>query len=266
MPAKTTKPKAKAAELVTSEVTDQHPQDPSWDNARAALLTLRRTGRTYVYLQAWFGWHLATKKAEHRAAGGGRGGDRKSKSQVSPLIPWGEKVLAETGLPQRTADRFILLHEAFKTKLKRVAGKAKKGSKEALALSLFENANPLALPTEKLEQLQEIAASLCDGDTQGSLMQELGIVPEPKTITQAAKSAQKEPPADEQTAFAFWRSHATAIVDARSSGVKALYLLPVESDDPEKPGLRFLQAETAALLQEIESAIATHAKPAKAKH
>lgn len=262
---KLTSKKAPATDtpVTPTEVTTESPQDPQWDHVRQSLVIVRNAGRSYLYLQAWFGWVLALKKKEHQSQGGGRGGDRKSTNRpTGPLIPWAEKVATELGVPCRTADRFITLHEGFKAKLKRVAAKAPKESKPALALALFETANPLSLAPEKLEQLQEIAASLCEGESQASLMQELNLIPTPKVIKSAAPGKKDQEPA-EQLAFKFWSSHASAICDARAQGEKALYLLPLESDDPAKPGLLFLQSETAALLKSIEEAMATHKKGIK---
>jgi hypothetical protein len=263
--------KGPKTEAITAEVTDEQPLDPAWDQARQQLAALKATGRVYLYQQALFGWHLANLKKEHQANGGGRGGDRKSIRQVGGLISWPKKVQQETGLSDRTADRFIALHDATKAKLKRLiaSDKKKKADGPALSLALLETANPLALPLEQREKVQEIVSSLCDGLTQGSLMAELGVVPKAHNLTtppEKEKGGEGDQLTPEQMAFHFFDGPASAIVKARTAADYHTLLnsLPVVADEEGKVSLSFLRAEAAALLADIEQAMAAHAKPAKA--
>jgi len=259
--------KGPKAEAITAEVTDEQPLDPAWDQARQQLGALKATGRIYLYQQALFGWHLANLKKEHCQVGAGR---PKNSAKLAGFIPWPKKLQQEIGIPERTANRFIALHDATKAKLKRLiaSDKKKKTDGPALSLALLETSNPLALPLEQREKVQEIVSSLCDGLTQGALMAELGVVPKAHNLTtppEKEKDGEGDQLTPEQMAFHFFDGPASAIVKARTAADYHTLLnsLPVVADEEGKVSLSFLRAEAAALLADIEQAMAAHAKPAK---
>lgn len=233
----------------------------AWDNVRHTIACVRAAGRAYLFGQAWLGWQLATLKKQHDCT---HGGNRKSSGQIGHLNAWSEIVEAETGLPRRTADRFISLYEATLAKLKRTA-KLPSGKPAAESLALFQNENPLALPPEQREHLQCVVASLCDGETQASLMRELGVLPQPNLPPVGKKNRGEETRSPEQLAFDFFEAPASAIINARASRdyQKLLHCLPVTTTEPGKVSLILLRDEAAAMVEDIEKAIALHAKPAR---
>ena len=251
----------KPGKVQIAEVTADAPKDPAWDGIRRTIASVRSAGRAYLFGQAWLGWQLSCLKKEH---GTTRGGDRKSISQVGRLIPWPEIVEKESGLSSRTADRFIQLFEATKAKLKR----AKKDAPvNKTALILLQSENPLALPPEQREALQDVISSLCDGETQASLMRELGVVPTPAAPPAGPKKKADAKLSNEQLAFDFFDGPASAIVRARAAKdyKTLLYMLPATTDQEGKVSLVFMRDEVAAMLEDINEALAAHAKPAKSK-
>jgi len=248
------KPNTALAEVVTAG-----PADPAWEGIRQTIAAVRATGRAYLFGQAWLGWQLATLKKSHGAVGSGR---RKESRQVGDFRPWAQIVKDEAGFSDRTADRFIQIFEATKAKLKR----AKKGATvNATALALFQSENPLALPPEQREALQDVIASLCDGETQASLMEELNVVPTPAAPPAGAKAKRQAKESDEQLAFHFFDGPASAICRARAAAdyKKLLYMLPATTDEEGKVSLVFLRDEVAAMLEDVNEALAKHAKPAR---
>jgi len=251
-------------DVTAAEVTTEQPKDPAWDSIRQTISQVRAAGRAYLFGKAWLGWQLAVRKEQHRKAGGGRGGDRKSMAQNAPLIGWAEIVERECGLNRHAADRFIELFEATKAKLKR---EQKKVPANKNALVILQSENPLALPPEQREFVQDVIASLCDGETASSLMEELGVIKPPPPPPIGKKTPQqKEKLTPEQLAFDFFDGPASAIINARASKQykKLLYMLPPVSDDPDKPSLVFLRDEMQAMVDDLNEALAKHAKQAKA--
>ena len=247
---------------VSSAQVNQEPaKDPAWDGIRQTIAAVRAAGRAYLFGQAWLGWQLTVLKKEFGAAGSGR---RKESRQVGDFKSWSVIVKAECGLSDRTADRFITLFAATQAKLKR---KKKGQPANTGALILFKSENPLALPPEQREALQDVIASLCDGETQASLMQELGVVPKPALPPQGPKQ-RGDKPTLEQLAFDFFEAMTAPLVNSRAAKdyKKLLYSLPAVTDEEGKVSLVFLRDEVAAMLEDIHEALAAHAKPAKAKH
>ena len=244
------------------EVTTERPKDPAWDGVRMTLARVQSAGREYLYGKAWLGWQLFMLKKAH---GIQRGGDRKSNGQPVRLIrSWADIVKDELDLHERTANRMIEKFEAVKAKAKRCL-KTLPGGKNTL--TIFQSKNPLALPPEQREAMLEIITSLCDGESEGSLLQELKIIPTPKLPPVGRKQRTGEKITDEQFAFDFFEGPASAICKARASAEykKLLYMLPATTDEEGKVSLVFLRDETAAMLDDINEALATHAKPAKRK-
>jgi len=236
--------------------------DPAWEGIRQTIAAVRAAGRAYLFGQAWLGWQLAVLKKEHHGANkGGQGGDRKSTGRICPLISWPEIVQAETGLSRRTADVFIQLFDATQAKLKR--RKEDPGS----SLVLFRDANPLALPPEQREALQDVIASLCDGETQASLMAELGVIPKPRVMPQGGRPGPKPPTEAGQLAFLFFETLVEPLVNTRLNPEykKLLYVLPAYSTSDNPISLDLIASECRGILADIAEVQAAQAKPARGK-
>lgn len=247
--------KAAPVAVVTTEV----PKDPAWDGVRNTLAAVRSAGRAYLFAQAWAGWQLTVLRKSY----GVQKGPKSNSAKLAETRSWEQIVQDETGLPYRTAMRFIDLYESTQKKLK----KAKLTNASKSALALFQSENPLALPPEQREHLQDVIASLCDGETQASLLRELKIVPElAKPPVQKGSKTDDETPEDnpQQIAFHFFDGPASAICKARASAdyTKLLHLLPPTSDEQGKVSLTFLRDEAAAMVDEINAVLAQHAKSA----
>lgn len=254
------KPAALAVvEVTTDSPATTGPEDPRWLAVKDYADRLRETGRTYLEMQAWLGWQLAQLKKEH---GVQRGKNQHGGSAGLPtLTTWEDLVKHYAGLSRRTADVFIQLFEATKAKLKRA-----KAPEQKAALVLFNQGNPLALPDDQRGYVRDVISSLCTGETQGSLMAELGIVPKPLMPKKTMAGEEEEKLTDVELAHHHWEGTAKAIVTARSpEGVKLLHVLPTVTDEPGKLSLVFLREETAALLAAVEEAMATAPKPPKRK-
>lgn len=235
----------------------------NWDTLRAGIAQVKSIGKTYLMGQCWLGWQLTALKKQHQANGGGWGGNRKSSRQVGDLKPWSELVRDETGLSDRTADRFIKLFEATLAKLKRTKG-ALIGKAALLA---FEREDPLSVLQDDANELREIIASLCDGETQGSLMAELGIVPKVTIPTNPGGERKKLDCSAGQLAFFFFETIAAPMISARMNPDYKMMLLslPMHPTEEIPVSLVTLEAETRAMLADIEEAKATHAKAARGR-
>jgi hypothetical protein len=244
----------------TVEVTTDHPKNPAWDGVRQTLARVQAAGREYLYGKAWLGWQLSALKKAH---GVREGRPSKNSDNLSEFRSWAEIVKDELDLHERTANRLIEKFDAVKAKAKRTQ-KSLPGGKNTLIV--FQSENPLALPPAQREAMMNIITSLCDGETEGSLMKELRIIPTPPPPP-AGKKTRADKPSDEQLAFDFWDGPASAIVKTRAAKdyKKLLYMLPPHSDEEGKVSLIFLRDETAAMLDDINEALAKHAKPAKSK-
>lgn len=258
----------KPAALAPVEVTTDAPQqalaeeDPRWQQVRDGLGTLRELGRSFLEVQAWIGWYLTCLRKDHKAAGGTHGGDRKSSAQSGHLIPWPELVKEKTGLPRTTAERFMDLYEASLAKLKK--GKT---PEQKAALAILKSGNPLSVPDDQRGALRDVISSLCVGETQASLMQELGVVPTPPKLVK--KQGEKEPDDDKlsepELALHHWETAARPLFKAREGeGAKLLHFLPPTSEEPGKLSLSFLLAEAEAFAADVRAALEAHAKPSKA--
>ncbi len=261
----------------TPEVTTDHPKDPAWDGVRQTLARVQASGREYLYGKAWLGWQLFMLKKANGVKHGGdrkstgqavrliRGGDRKSTGQAVRLIrPWAEIVKDELDLHERTANRLIEKFEAVKAKAKRSL-KTLPGGKNTL--TIFQSENPLALPPEQMEAMLKIVTSLCDGETEASLMEELKIIPTPAPPPPGKKEKCGAKLTPEKLAFDFFEGPASVICNTRASAEykKLLYMLPAVTDEEGKVSLTFLRDEIGAMLEDVTEALAAHAKPANRK-
>lgn len=233
---------------------------PDWETIRQTVSQVRHLGRVYLYGQVWLGWQLSVLKT-----GFTHGGTRRSSGQIVHLKSWAETVEAETGLQRKTADRLISLFEATKAKLKRTKGPViTQGT-----LIVFERENPLTVTEDLRSDLMDIIASLCDGETQASLMSELGVIPAPAKIPKSSGGGKTHDPEETagQLAFLFFESLGSSLVNTRCNPdyKKLLLALPLYSTQENPLSLATLKAETEALLADINDAEKAAAKPAKGR-
>jgi hypothetical protein len=262
---KSIKSPRKSAALAKVEVTTDNPtqslaeEDPRWQSVREGLGTLRELGRSFLEAQAWLGWYLACLKKDH---GVQSGRPKKNSASLAEFRPWPELVREKTDLSDRTADRFIQLYEATMAKLKR--GKT---PEQKAALAILKSGNPLAVPDDQRGPLRDVIASLCVGETQASLLEELKVVPTPAMPAKTPAKKDSAEQADEaELARHHWETVASAIFKAREgNGPKLLHLLPPVSSEPGQLSLTLIHDEAAAFLEDVKAALAAHAKPAKAK-
>jgi hypothetical protein len=245
------------AEIPTATIT--------WQTLRSSIETVRAHGRAYLVGQVWLGWQINHLKEEHRKAGGGHGGDRRSSRQSGDLKSWAEIVKQETGLPDRTADRLTELYHAALAKLKRVQTPL---TAKATLLA-FREENPLSIVADEASELREVILSLVEGETQKSLLSELGVIPKAKPMPKATQAKASTDPGQTagQLAFHFFDAVAAPLINARTNPdyQKLLYSLPFESDEENPLSLATLEAEFRAALADIEAVKAAAHKAARAK-
>ena len=147
----------------------------------------------------------------------------------------------------------------------KLARGAEKSPEQKAALALLKSGNPLAVTDAERAPLRDVISSLCVGETQGSLMQELGVVPTPAMPVKAAKQKpEEEKLSDAELALHHWETAASALFKAREgNGSKLLHVLPPVSSEPGQLSLTFLLAEAEAFAADVKAALAAHAKPAK---
>lgn len=246
---------------------DAAPRDPAWDAVRDTAAQLRTMGRLMLRGQVRLGMLLAALKKEHCKHGGNRKNQVPESGTCS--LNWPDLVRQETGFSRQSADVFIHLYEATKAKLKtsRKLALPKEAKKDALVL--FE-AKPLKLTTGQWDQVDHVISTLTDGETQASLLEELGVLPKPKPMPKGGGKTKtgNEPEATAgQLAFHFFEAVASPLINARCNPEykKLLHVLPVESTEECKLSLTTLEAEARALLADIEEARQARAKPAKGR-
>jgi hypothetical protein len=249
------------------ELTTEQPRRPEWDAVRDAVVQITFAGRMFVRGQVKLGMLLAGLKKAH---GVREGRPSKNSPESGQLISWKEIVKEETGFSRQSGDEFIRLYEAAKVKLKKSktlnlpAGLAKD------AIVLFQSENALALTEEQWIGVDELIGTLTTGETQASLMQELGLVPKPKKMPKGGKGGDEGTEGEltaGQLAFHFFDGMASGMVNARTNPdyKKLLLALPIHSDSEHPLSLASLEAEARALLADIEDAKQAAAKPAKGR-
>lgn len=248
------------------EITTEQPLDPRWDQAREVSDQLRLCGRLFLRGQVKLGMILAVLKKDFSK----HGGDRKSsKNQVPESGTWSEIVKDQTGYSRQSCDEFIRLYEATKAKLKTSKKLSLPAPVKKDAIVLFRSENPLALTDAQWSQVDELIGTLTSGETQASLMQELGIIPKPKPMPKPGRKdggRDDDPPAG-QLAFHFFDAVAAPLINARTNPdyKKMLYSLPVESTKEYPLSLSTLEAEARALIADIEEVKQKTAKPARGR-
>lgn len=246
----------------TPTTTELH---PAWDNARTYLAGVKQAFRMSIAGQVLVGMELMTLKKDlgfiHGANKGGPSGQF-----VHTERTWSEWVAAELGISYKTADRLILMWDSARTRIKKIGhtGDLPGGTKK---LALILDARPATLAEEDREKLAAVVERITDGATQAELLEDLKLVKKNALPPDTTGQNNRKPPRDdiEQMAFNFWLGGGNQIMGLRSHGSQYLNMLPVESNDPEKPGLRILREETAALLDDIDAAINANLKPAKGR-
>jgi hypothetical protein len=239
---------------------------PSWDTARNYLAGIQQAFRLSIAGQVLLGMELMNLKKD---LGFTHGGDRKSSGQSVHLIDrtWSEWVAAELGISYKTADRMIFMWDAARVRIKKI-GHTKDLPGGTKKLALIVDSRPSTLTEEDRQKLAAVVERITDGTTQAALLEELKLVkknvPPPDTTGQSHGKKDNGDPV-EQMAFTFWLDRGNQIMEIRSTGSQFLNMLPIESNDPHKPSLRTLRAETFALLEDIEAAINANLKPAKGR-
>lgn len=256
------------------ELTYDQPKDPRWDHAREVSESLRLCGRMFLRGQVKLGMILAALKKEHHANSGLRGGDRKSQNYKRPesgsLISWAVLVKQETGYSRQSCDEFIRLYDATKAKLKSAKKLDLPDVAKKNAIVLFQSENPLALTDEQWTQVDQVIGTLTTGETQASLMQELGIVPKPKAMPKGGKETggkNDDQVTAGQLAFHFFEAMASPLINARTNPdyKTLLYALPATSTEENQLSLATLEAELRAALADIEEVKQATAKQAKGR-
>jgi hypothetical protein len=219
----------------------------------------------FVRGQVKLGMLLAGLKKAH---GVHRGRPEKNSAESAHLIPWAQIVQDETGFSRKSGDEFIRLFEATKVKLKKATTLDLPEDLAKDALVLFQTENALALSAEQWTQVDDLIGTLTSGETQASLMQQLGVLAKPaKMPTKTGTKDQPAEPSAGQLAFHFFDGVAAPLINARTNPDYKLYLLalPLTSDAEHPLSLATLKAEARALIADIEEAEQANAKPAKGK-
>lgn len=237
----------------TVEVTTDQPKDPRWDQVRETSEQLRACGRLFLRGQVKLGMMLSALKKD---LGIRAGKGLKTSADSAKVLSWEDIVKQETGYSRRQADEFIRLAEAAKSKLKTAKKLNLPAPVKKDAIALFRSENPLTLSDDQWTLVDQVIGSLTSGETQASLMQELGIVPKPKAMPKGTNTGKKDD--DESTAgqlaFHFFDAVAAPLINARTNPdyKTMLYSLPFESDEENPLSLATLEAEARALIADIE--------------
>lgn len=237
----------------------------TWETLRQSLGTVQILGKRYLLGKAFLGWQLSVLKAQHHAAGGGRGGDRKSMGEIRPLITWAELVTKEAGLQKRTADELIRLWEAAVARHKRLKGPAENRK----LLSYLDTTDALTIQGgEEAAEFADHFAYILDGETASNLMQELGVIPKPLPMPSRGRDGSQNRPSDQtagQLAFHFFDGVAASLINTRMNPqyLKLLHALPIQSTEEQPLSLTTLETEARALLADIEKIKSAAAKPAR---
>ena len=247
------------------ELTYEQPRRSDWDAVRETVAQITFAGRMFVRGQVKLGMLLSGLKKAH---GVQRGGDQKSNARICPSIPWAQIVKDETGFSRQSGDEFIRLYEATKVKLKKATTLNLPEDLAKDAIVLFQTENALALTDAQWSQVDDLIGTLTSGETQVSLLQQLGVVASPaKMPTKTGTKDKTDEPTAGQLAFHFFDGVAAPLINARTNPDYKLYLLalPLHSDAENPLSLATLKAEARALIADIEEAEQANAKPAKGK-
>lgn len=247
------------------ELTHEQPRRSDWDAVRETVAQITFAGRMFVRGQVKLGMLLSGLKKAH---GVKEGRPAKNSPDSGKLIPWAQIVKDETGFSRQSGDEFIRLFEATKVKLKKAATLDLPEDLAKDAIVLFQTENALALTDAQWTQVDDLIGTLTSGETQASLLQQLGVVARPaKMPVKTGTKDKPEEPTAGQLAFHFFDGVAAPLINARTNPDYKLYLLalPLHSSAENPLSLATLKAEARALIADIEEAEQTNAKPAKGK-
>lgn len=250
-----------------SNLTNSSPRLPEWDAVRETVSQITLAGRLYLRGQVKLGMLLSELKKSH---GVHRGQPKKNSTESGEYLPWATIVKQETGFSRQSGDEFIRLFEASKAKLKKSNTlQLPAGAQDAIVL--FQGESALTLTEDQWISVDELIGSLTTGETQSSLMQELGMIAKPKPMPKGRTNPDSQGTPDEETAgqlaFMFFEAVAAPLINARTNPdyKKLLYAMPLYSDSEHPLSLATLEAEFRAALADIEDAKQASAKPVKGK-
>lgn len=244
-------------------ITTDHPKDPAWDKIRETSEQLRACGRLFLRGQVKLGLMLAALKKD---LGVHRGQPKKNSPESGNFLPWADLVKQQTGYSRQSCDEFIRLAEACKNKLQTAKKLNLPAPVKKNALVIFQQESALTLTDEQWKDVDLVIGTLTTGETQASLMQELGLVPKPKPMP-TGKPGQKQ--SDDTTAgqlaFHFFEAMVAPLINSRTNPDyrKLLYALPVTSTEENPLSLATLESECRAMLADIADAKQAAAKPAR---
>lgn len=240
---------------------------PAWDTARNYLAGTQQAFRLAIAGQVLLGMELMNLKKDLGFTHGNNQHARSGQAVQSSDRTWADWVQSELGISYKTADRMIQMWDAARTRIKKI-GHTKDLPGGTKKLALIVDARPSTLAPEDREKLASVVERITDGTTQAALLEELKLVKKntlPPDTTGQNHRKDKDGDPVQQMAFNFWLGAGNQIMEVRATGSQYLNMLPIESNDPEKPSLRTLRAETAALLDDIDAAINASLKPAKGR-
>lgn len=254
------------APTTAPEITTAAPRRPEWDAVRETTALITHHGRQFLRGQVRLGMLLSGLK---KAYGVQQGGDKKSTDGIRPLILWKDLVKQETGIERPRADEFIRLYESTVAKLKRTKYLAEIPGPASDALVLFQPENAAALTPQQWEMVDQIIGTLTTGETQSTLLTELGVVAKPRPMPTGGGTP--APPDDTitagQLAFHFFEGMTESLVNTRCNPdyLMLLHALPLTSTTEHPLSLAYIEAEARALLHDIERVKEATAKPTKGR-
>ena len=247
-------------------VTTDSPLDPAWEQIRETSEQLRACGRLFLRGQVKLGMMLAALKKQ---LGYHAGQPKKNSPESGKYLPWADLVKQETGYSRQSCDEFIRLADACRAKVKTAKNLNLPGIVKQNAVALFRTENPLTLTDEQWSLVDHVIGSLTTGETQASLMSELGIIPKPLPMPKGTKDPTKDndQPTAGQLAFHFFEAMTSPLINARTNPdyKKLLYALPLHSTQDYPLSLATLESEARSMLADIEDAKQAAAKPARGK-
>ena len=247
-------------------VTTADLRDPEWDSIRETAGQLKAVGRLWLRGQVRLGMQLAAMKKQ---LGIRAGQPKKNLPESGKFLPWADLVKQETGYSRQSCDEFIRLYDATVLKLKKAKKLELPDEVKKNALAIFQDTSALALTPEQWEIVEHVIGTLTTGETQSSLMQEIGLIPKPPRMPKGGNKGdedsadQEEEETAGQLAFIFFGTVASPLINARTNpDYRAMLLaLPVHGDSENPLCLSSLAAEFRAALADVEEAISSTAKP-----
>lgn len=263
-------PKKSLPAAPVTVVTTESPLDPAWEPIRKTAEQLRSVGRLFLRGQVKLGMQLAALKKQ---IGVSKGKGISTSPDSGKVASWADLVKTQTGYSRQSCDEFIRLYEATTLKLKKSKKLELPAAVKKSALVLFQDVNALQLTEEQWVLVDDVIGTLTTGETQSSLMQEMGLVPKPKPMPKNKGTGDgddegtNEEATAGQLAFHFFEAFTSPLVNARTSPdyKKLLLALPLFSDADHPLSLTTIESEIRATLADIEDAKQTHVIPTKGR-